>query len=113
MFAHGWTHTGATLNVPAVLIVGFITILLVIGIKESATFNGIIVAVKVAVILTFVGVGIAYLNPANWHPFIPEAAGPGKFGWGGVLGGWGCCSVELQAAPPPRRIGGVRVDCPL
>jgi len=89
LFAQGWTHTGATLNVPAMVVIGFITILLVLGIKESATFNDIIVAIKVAVILIFIAVGLAYLNPANWQPFVPESAGPGKFGWGGVLRGAG------------------------
>ncbi|MCX7827095.1 MAG: amino acid permease, partial [Verrucomicrobiae bacterium] len=89
LFTQGWTHTGATLNVPAMAVVGFITILLVIGIKESATFNDFIVAVKVSVILIFIAVGLAYLNPANWQPFVPESAGPGKFGWEGVLRGAG------------------------
>jgi APA family basic amino acid/polyamine antiporter len=71
------------------LIVGFITFLLVLGIKESATFNNVIVAIKLAVILTFIAVGIAYINRNNWHPFIPPSLGPGEFGWGGVVRGAG------------------------
>ena len=78
LFAHGWTSTGAVLNVPAMLIVAIVTILLVIGIKESANFNNAIVALKLPVILTFIAVGAAYINPANWHPFVPPAIGPGN-----------------------------------
>ncbi|MCL5095960.1 MAG: amino acid permease [Candidatus Omnitrophica bacterium] len=89
LFAEGWSSTGAVLNVPAMVIVGIITFLLVLGIKESASFNNIIVAIKLAVIITFVAVGIAYINMKNWQPFVPPAEGPGQFGWGGVLRGAG------------------------
>jgi basic amino acid/polyamine antiporter, APA family len=85
LFTEGWTSTGAVLNVPAMVIVGIITVLLVIGIKESATFNNIIVAIKLSVIFAFIAVGIAYINRSNWEPFVPPALGPGQFGWGGVL----------------------------
>ena len=85
LFTEGWVSTGAVLNVPAMIIVGFITILLVLGIKESATFNNIIVAIKLTVILAFIAVGLAYLNKANWQPFVPPSLSPGEFGWGGVL----------------------------
>ncbi len=65
------------------LIVAVITILLVIGIKESANFNNVIVALKLGVILTFIGVGAAYINRANWHPFVPPVmrSGPFWLGW--------------------------------
>ena len=89
LFANGWTSTGAVLNVPAMLIVAAITILLVIGIKESVNFNNVIVALKLAVILTFIAVGAAYINQHNWHPFVPPAISPGHFGWGGVVRGAG------------------------
>ena len=79
------TQATAVINVPAVMIVFIITTLLVIGIKESATFNYIIVAIKLSVILAFLAVGVAYINPANWHPFIPARIGPGQFGWSGIL----------------------------
>ncbi len=85
LFAHGWTSTGAVLNVPAMAIVAIVTILLVIGIKESANVNNAIVALKLLVILTFIAVGAAYINKANWHPFVPPAIGPGEFGWSGVV----------------------------
>ncbi len=85
LFSEGWTSSGAVLNVPAMLIVAVITILLVIGIKESATFNNIIVVIKLTVILAFIAIGTAYINNANWTPFIPEATAPGHFGWPGVV----------------------------
>ena len=85
LFTEGWVSTGAVLNVPAMVIVGLITVLLVLGIKESASFNNIIVAIKMTVILAFIAIGIAYINSANWHPFVPPSIAPGEFGWGGVL----------------------------
>ena len=113
LFAKGWVSTGAVLNVPAMLIVGVITILLVIGIKESANFNNVVVAIKLAVILTFIAVGVAYINKNNWHPFVPPAIGPGKFGWSGVLRaagviffayiGFDAVSTAAQEAKNPRR----------
>jgi amino acid transporter len=62
-------------NLPAVFITLAVTMLLVIGVSESATVNNIIVAIKVAVILAFIGVGAFFVNPDNWHPFIPEPTG--------------------------------------
>jgi APA family basic amino acid/polyamine antiporter len=47
-------------------------VLLVIGVSESATVNNIIVAIKVTVILAVHRVGAFFVNPDNWHPFIPE-----------------------------------------
>ena len=85
LFTEGWTSTGAVLNVPAMIIVALITVLLVLGIRESATFNNVVVAIKLCVILIFIAVGLAYINSANWDPFVPPALGPGRFGWGGVL----------------------------
>jgi len=83
------TVTGLV-NLPAVFIVGVITAILVVGIKESANVNNVIVIVKVAVVLLFVAIGIAYVNPANWRPFIPENTGTyGQFGLSGILRGAG------------------------
>lgn len=89
LFTEGWTSTGATLNVPAMVIVAIITVLLVLGIKESATFNNIIVAIKLSVIVAFIAIGVAYINSANWDPFIPPSVKDGEFGWSGVLRGAG------------------------
>ena len=83
---HSWIATGAVVNLPAILIVLLITSLLVIGIRESAKFNNVIVLVKVGVILLFVIFGLSYINVENWRPFIPENEGTfGRFGWSGVL----------------------------
>ena len=80
----------AVFNLPAVIIIGLVTALLVFGIKESANVNAVIVVVKVAVVLMVIGVGGMYIVTANWHPFIPENTGTfGQYGWSGVLRGAG------------------------
>jgi len=84
------TTTTAVFNLPAVIIIAIVTTLLVVGIKESANFNNVIVFVKVAVVILFI-IGAAHaINPANWHPFIPANTGTrGEFGWTGVMTGAG------------------------
>jgi APA family basic amino acid/polyamine antiporter len=78
------------INLPAVLIVVFITLVIVRGIKGSALFNAIVVAVKIAVILVFIILGWQYVNPENYTPFIPENTGTfGQYGWSGVFRGAG------------------------
>jgi APA family basic amino acid/polyamine antiporter len=67
-------------NLPAILIVALITIVLVIGIKESARFNSAMVLTKLAVIVGFIVVGAFYVKPSNWHPFAPN-------GWSGITTG--------------------------
>jgi APA family basic amino acid/polyamine antiporter len=89
LFTEGWTATGAVLNVPAMVIVGLITILLIIGISESATFNNVVVVIKITVVLLFIAFGMAFINRENWEPFIPPQAGEGKFGWDGIVRGAG------------------------
>ena len=89
LFTEGWSSTGAVLNVPAMIIVAFVTILLIIGISESATFNNIIVVIKLAVVALFIIFGLAYINRENWEPFVPAPTGPGHFGWDGILRGAG------------------------
>src|SRR5574342_223488 len=86
-------HVTAIFNLPAVIIIALVTTLLVIGIKESANVNSVIVIIKVAVVLLFI-VGAAHaVNPANWHPFIPPQTVKdglpvaGEFGWSGVFTG--------------------------
>lgn len=80
------TQAHGIVNVPAVLIIVLISLLLMIGIKESAWVNSTIVIIKLAVVLTFVAVGVHYINPANYHPFIPENTGKfGEFGWSGIM----------------------------
>ena len=107
-------HVTAVFNLPAVIIVFIVTTLLVIGIKESANFNNLIVSIKIGVVLLFI-VGAAHaINPANWHPFIPPNTGQaGHFGWSGVLTGGGivffayigfdAVSTAAQEAKNPQR----------
>jgi APA family basic amino acid/polyamine antiporter len=75
-----WVRTGAILNLPAALIVLAVSAVLVVGIRESAGFNAGMVILKVFVVLFVIVVGAAYVDPANWKPFLP-------YGWGGVFKG--------------------------
>ncbi|MDP4265901.1 MAG: amino acid permease [Bacteroidota bacterium] len=86
----GWHFTGAIMNFPAIFIIALMTTLLVIGIKESAKFNNIIVFIKVVVILLFIAFGVSYILPSNWTPFIPENTGTfGVYGLSGIFAGAG------------------------
>ncbi len=62
---------GAVVNLPAIIIVLVISALLVIGVRESARANAVMVAVKLAAIVFFIVVGVGYVEPANWNPFMP------------------------------------------
>ena len=75
----------AIVNLPAMLIVAVLTALLVIGIRESAGVNNLIVFVKVTVIVIFIAFGFSYINSANWTPFVPPNEGESRFG--AALGG--------------------------
>jgi APA family basic amino acid/polyamine antiporter len=112
------THTllrnpGGVLNVPAVVLVLLMTGLLVLGIKESARFNNIIVVVKVAIVFLVIGFGFMFVDSANWQPFIPPAEGPGRFGWNGIVRaagvvffayiGFDAVSTAAQEAKNPQR----------
>ncbi|HMA43673.1 MAG TPA: amino acid permease [Gemmatimonadales bacterium] len=86
----GLNWTGAILNLPAVAIVALMSTVLVIGIRESARVNNLIVILKIAIILLVVVVGLSHLTPSNWKPFVPPNSGAwGSFGWSGVLRGAG------------------------
>ena len=110
----GWVSTGSLFNMPAVLVIVIITALLIVGIKESARFNNIIVIVKLIVILLFIIFGFMYVNADNWHPFIPENTGKtGEYGWSGILRasgviffayiGFDAVSTAAQEAKNPQR----------
>ncbi len=71
---------GAWFNLPAAAVVLLVTVVLVIGIRESARFNAAIVVLKLGVVLFVIVAGIPHVNPANWHPFMP-------FGLTGVASG--------------------------
>ena len=111
---NGWHATGAFINFPAMFIILMMTAFLVIGIKESARLNDVIVLIKVAVILLFVGFGFSHINVDNWVPFIPENTGHwGHYGWSGILTGAGviffayigfdAVSTTSQEAVSPKR----------
>src|SRR5205085_4082290 len=77
-------------NLPAVFIICIISLLLIIGIKESARTNAIVVVIKVAVVLVFIAVGWHYIHPENYKPFIPANQGAfGEFGLSGIMKGAG------------------------
>ena len=61
----------AVFNLPAVLITVAVTLLLIVGVSESATVNSVIVVIKVAVVLVVIGAGAMFIDPANWHPLHP------------------------------------------
>ena len=58
-------------NLPALIAIAAVTLLLVVGVSESATVNNIVVAIKVTVVVAFILIGAAYVNPANWVPVVP------------------------------------------
>jgi APA family basic amino acid/polyamine antiporter len=111
--ANGATAT-AVFNLPAVLITLAVTLLLIVGVSESATVNAVIVVIKVAIVLVVIGAGALFIVPANWHPFIPANTGTfGEYGWSGVLRGAGviffayigfdAVSTSAQEARDPQR----------
>jgi basic amino acid/polyamine antiporter, APA family len=71
---------GTYFDLPAVIIMLVITFLLTRGVKQSARFNAVMVCIKVSVVILFVIVGVFYVKPANWSPFMP-------FGFSGVAAG--------------------------
>ena len=108
------------LDLPAYLVIALMTTILVIGVRESANFNSLIVFIKVGTVLTFVVIATLYLlrHPqvaaANWHPFIPPNQGSfGAFGWSGIARGAGviffayigfdAVSTAAQEARNPQR----------
>ena len=91
-----YSLTGGWVNLPAVLVTLGLTALVIVGMKESARFNNLMVGIKVGVLLLVVGVGVFYIDPANWIPFAP-------YGWGGVtLFGY---TVIGQTAPLGKPVG--------
>jgi APA family basic amino acid/polyamine antiporter len=115
-----WSHTGALVNLPAMLVIAALSGLLVLGTRESARLNNVIVVIKVAIVLIFIVAGIGYVDTKNWvtagNPqglFIPPNQSPGVFGWSGVLRGaavvffayigFDAVSTAAQEAKHPRR----------
>lgn len=120
-FVNGeWVSTGAIVNLPAMAIIAFLTVLLYVGIKESANFNNVMVITKVTVLLGVIGFGLWFIfthfaqAQANWTPFIPANTGvDGQFGWSGIMRGAGviffayigfdAVSTSAQEAKNPQR----------
>lgn len=79
-----------TFNLVAAIGIAAVCSLLVLGVSESANINNAIVVIKIIVLLTFIAVGVQYINPANWDPFIPATPEGGtwdQFGVGGIFRG--------------------------
>ena len=104
----------AVMNIPAMFIIGILTLLLIIGIKESASFNNVMVITKVGVIILFVVIGFFFVKSVNWKPFIPPNTGEwGHFGWSGIFRaagviffayiGFDAVSTAAQEAKNPQK----------
>jgi APA family basic amino acid/polyamine antiporter len=105
---------GGMMNAPAVGLILLMTVLLVIGIKESARFNNIIVYIKISIVLLVIGFGFFHVTKSNWHPFVPpNTGGFGNFGWSGVVRaagvvffayiGFDAVSTAAQEAKNPQK----------
>jgi APA family basic amino acid/polyamine antiporter len=97
---------GGIANIPAALIVLLVTVILVVGIKESARATGVVVVIKLAVILFFIAIGSTSIDPANWTPFMPQ----GFAGVGAAAAivffayiGFDAVSTAAEEAKNPRR----------
>ena len=111
--ADGTTGVGIV-NLPAVLVVAALTGLLMVGTRESAWVNNLMVVFKLFVICVVIIVGTVYINRAHWIPFIPQNDGNfGEFGWSGILRGssvvffayigFDAVSTAAQEAPHPQQ----------
>lgn len=111
--ADGATVAGI-INLPAIFVIVILSLLLMRGIRESATVNSIIVVIKVAVVLVVIGVGAWFVKAQNYQPFIPPNTGTfGEFGWSGIMRGAGtiffayigfdAVSTAAQEARRPQR----------
>jgi len=95
--------TGSFLDIPAILIAALVSGVLVIGIRESATFNNLMVVIKVGVVLMVIAIGARYVDPRNWHPFAP-------FGYSGLsLFGKALVGVTGKGGEPLGMLAGAAV----
>jgi len=112
--------TTSSFNLFGFLGIALVTVILVIGIKESANFNSFIVIIKICVLLIFLALGGAYVLKhwgeavANWTPFLPPNAGHyGEYGISGIATaagiiffayiGFDAVSTAAQEAKNPAR----------
>ncbi len=115
-----WHRTAAIANVPAMVAPALTTALLVVGVRESARVNNVIVVIKVAIVVLFIAACVWFITPANWvtsqNPqgaFIPPSLGDGQFGWSGIVRGaavvffayigFDAVSTAAQEAQNPQR----------
>ena len=117
---HVWHTTGAIINAPAMAVIILLTALLVVGVRESARINNIIVAIKLSIVVLFIAAALPFVSTAHWvtaaNPagdFIPPNRGLGQFGLSGVLRGaavvffayigFDAVSCAAQEAKNPQR----------
>ena len=79
-FVNPYGTAGGLINLPAIAIISAITGLLILGVRESASVNNVIVAIKLLVLGLFLFIGLGHINPVYYNPFLP-------FGWSGVIAG--------------------------
>lgn len=102
------------MNLPAVFIIVLVSLILIKGTRESALANAIIVGLKVSVVLVFIILGWAYINPDNYVPYVPANNGTfGEFGFSGIIRaaaivffayiGFDAVSTAAQETKNPKR----------
>jgi APA family basic amino acid/polyamine antiporter len=115
----GLPHVTGVFNLVAFLAILIVTLILVVGIEESANLNTAMVMIKLSAVAVFLVIGIGFLlhHPhlakINWHPYIPPSEGPGRFGVGGISAGaasiffayigFDAVSTAAQEAKNPQR----------
>ncbi len=112
--AEGWHLTGAWINLPAVFVMGLMGVIISLGIKAAASFNNIMVILKLSVVALFIVCGIFFVKLENLTPIFPENIGAfGELGFSGILRGAGvlffafigfdALSTLTQEAKNPQR----------
>lgn len=105
---------GGAFNLPAAILVILLSLILMRGTSGSSKFNDLMVTLKIAVVLAFIGIGFKYINTDNLTPFIPANTGVfGEYGWSGILRGaaivffayigFDAVSTAAQETKNPRR----------
>jgi APA family basic amino acid/polyamine antiporter len=111
---HDMHWTGAIVNAPAAALVAGLTVFLIVGVRESVTFNGFMVLIKTLIVIVVILFGLPHVHVSNLTPFIPPNQGSfGKYGISGILAasgmiffayiGFEAVSVAAQEARNPRR----------
>ncbi len=112
--SQGLVLTGALINLPAIGLVLLLSTFLIVGVRETARANAVMVAIKITVVLLVILFGAGHINVQNWQPFIPANTGTfGHYGWSGIVAaaglvffayiGFDAVSVAAQEARNPQR----------